>query len=203
MQPDLQNIIADLGNSSFPETAGESGAAPICQLAINDQRYFCDTPRCCESAPWEEHLGVPVRICVLQDGPVIVLAIATDDSRIHLSLIDGNILNPIWLSRPASLILCLVESLLIVDTRGATSARLEVNNGKLFYFHNRGIAIVSVGWMHELSGCFDSAPNFPVRVAKQPSVCHHLILASDMVSTVVGAALLRDVVLGSETMLCI
>mmetsp|Transcript_13214 Transcript_13214/g.43137 ORF Transcript_13214/g.43137 Transcript_13214/m.43137 type:complete len:546 (+) Transcript_13214:121-1758(+) len=170
-------------------------------VAADEHRYMGGGVLSCGLAPIEAHLGAPIEICALE-APANVLILATENGRVHVILVEEENLSPVWSSAPASLKLHIVESLVMLDVEDRIFPRLEVRNSEIYYVHNFGVASINVCWPRHLRTRVNGGFNLNTLVAKQPSLCRHVVLASDTVSRMVGAAIHRNSAFGSHTLLC-
>lgn len=190
-----------LGNT-FPAAFNEDGAVEeFSWIAADEQRQLEAQPIYVDFAPLGL-LAAPLRVCILDDGPVSVVVVATEDGRIHIMLVDGNVFTPIWCGSSMPLKVQRVESLLLLEAEHAYFARFEVHCGELYYIHSHGVSVINVRWVQNIkdgSG-LDNLPDF---VAKRQSIFHHLIKSSDPFRNASGVAILRDDAPGPETILCV
>jgi len=168
-------------------------------IEANERRNQGQSPICSKFAPLKSRGGTPVQICVLDEGIMNVLVIATDNGQIDV-IISSDVFIPTWRAT-TTFKLYRAESFCILKAVRKTTVRLEAFGSNIYYVHDRGVALLDVRWIESLKSDLNIA-DFDSLLTRKPSYCRHIIFSSNQLNNVVGACLFRNTTLSSTTMLC-
>jgi hypothetical protein len=167
-------------------------------ITAREERNLIEMAVSGRSLPLDEKFGKPQDVCLVRDdGPLVVVAVATDNAHICTILVNNNIFTPARHGLHVPVIMRNVESLVVIDTEKVISSRLEFNGNELFYFHDHGVAIIDIRWAKNLS--LKHLSNLSALVSMRPSLCRHVVLSR---SIIVGEVLLNNFSRGPEIIFC-
>ncbi len=167
-------------------------------ITAREERNLIEMAVSGRSLPLDAKFGNPQGVCLVRDdGPLVVVAVATDNAHICTILVNNNIFTPARHGLHVPVIMRNVESLVVIDTEKVISSRLEFNGNELFYFHDHGVAIIDIRWAKNLS--LKHLSNLSALVSMRPSLCRHVVLSR---SIIVGEVLLNNFSRGPEIIFC-
>jgi len=185
-------------NSTFPETLGDLRGASNSQVeshewsSSNEERRLSDASLSGCSLSLRRLIGRPRKICINDNGALVVLVIAMEDCRIHVLMTTNNIFTPIWQGKeaPFEYLMQHVESLILLNGKHATISQLHFIENELYCFHGHGVAVLEFPWMKSLRRVDkDTDPSLARMIVTRPTHCRHVILSVD---NLIGAAMVKQ-----------
>lgn len=184
-------------SSTFPDASSNSGGVSKSEVesyewsTANEERHLSDAPLSGCSLSLRQEIGRPLKICVIDNGPLVVLAIATEDCCIHVLMTNNNIFTPIWRSAdsPFEFLMQHVESLLLLRGKYATISQLHFIENELYCFHGHGVAVLDLHWMKSVRRAGKDS-SLAKMIIMRPTHCRHVILSTD--NNVMGSAMVKQ-----------
>jgi hypothetical protein len=191
-------------NNTFLETSSDLRGALCSQTdsckwsSANEERHLVDTPlSTCSISLRRTQICRPLQICLHDNGRFVVLAIATEDCRIHLLATNNNVFTPVW-QRTLLFedVMHHVESLLLLHSKHAVISRLDFIGSELYCFHSRGAAVLDIHWLKK---SLRSGHHLSRVISASQTHCRHIIFSCD---NLVGAALMKKKASGLREIIC-